>query len=264
MLVLSRRVEQGIVFPQLGITLRILQIRGKIAKVAIVAPACIQVLRDEIAAQHERDEDALPAKVAATDSDQEHLRRNQLNLLQLRVDAIQSRIDHGDVEAAEGMLQSLLKGRFSLHAHTPKSTTRLSPSSADAPIRLLVVEDSDNERGLMVYLLASQGFVVRVARDGNEAFQQLNSGGSVPDFILMDIQMPLADGAETLRRLRRDPRFASVPVFAVTGSPRRTEEEPATGGWDGWFQKPVDVASLVARIQDEYITRKPVSSSVSV
>jgi carbon storage regulator CsrA len=281
MLLLSRRVDQGIEFPQLGITVRILQIRGKIAKVAITAPSWIQVLRDEIASQRSAGEphakrtrngggvdgnapDSNAGDRNAIDNAQEHRRRNQLNLLQLQVDAIQSRIERGDLEAAEAMLQSLMKGQIECSADRLDLATKASPTTVHSPIHLLVVEDSDNERGLMVHMLASRGFVVRVARDGNEAFQPLITGGSVPDCILMDIQMPIADGAETLQRLRRDQRFASIPIFAVTGTRRREEQEPASGGWDGWFQKPVDVASLVARIQDECMTRQAVSSSISV
>jgi CheY-like chemotaxis protein len=80
----------------------------------------------------------------------------------------------------------------------------------------------------------------------------------------MDIQMPLADGTETLRRLRSDKRFSNLKVFAVTGSRRIVDEGADVGGWDGWFQKPVDLSSLVRRIRDDFANSSSFDSSLSV
>ncbi len=96
-------------------------------------------------------------------------------------------------------------------------------------------------------MLSSRGFIVQVARDGNEAILQMAHGG-LPDIVLMDMQMPLADGAETIRRIRDDRRLANLRVYAVTGVRQPSREDTIEQGWDAWFSKPLDVPRLVSRI----------------
>lgn len=283
MLVLSRRVQQEIVFPHLGITISVLQVRGQVVKIGVMAPNNVKVLRQEVAESWNRiDAEAMVGSESRPTDDLDHRLRNQLNLLQLQLDAIQSRIERGEVVDAESMLQAFLRdanakgGQLASLRKTdsPMSATKMLPScdvasytsaspatgslrkTGNLPIRLFIVEDCDNERGLMAYVLASQGFIVHVARDGNEAIQQMMSFGSMPDYVLMDMQMPLANGIETLRRIRCDRRLANLKVFAVTGTRRNLQDEPLGRGWDGWFQKPLDIASLVKRIREDIAVRE--------
>ncbi|MEZ6087470.1 MAG: response regulator [Pirellulaceae bacterium] len=250
MLVLSRRAQQRIVFPHLGISLSVLQVKGRIVKIGIEAPDSVKILRQEI------DESRSDAE-SSVQRDAIHRRRNELNVLQLRLDAIQARIDRGEVIDAEGLMQSVL-GKVSAIDHEIANADQpvRSPSS-NRPKRLLVVEDCDNERGLMAYVLASHGFDVHVARDGAEALSQLQMWNTMPDFVLMDVQMPLSNGLETLHRIRHDTRLADLQIFAVTGSSRDRDNEPVGRGWDGWFQKPLNVASLIAKIRESDSSATP-------
>ena len=263
MLVLSRRANQQVVFPHLDIKVSVLQVRGRIVKIGIEAPDSIKILRNEVL-QAEGFEELRNHDVQfaagqdggkpTSDSfdDDEHRRRNQLNLLQLRLEAIQRRIDRGDAVDAESLVAKLFE-----HASDFDNEIRVNRDTnaqtldRDERIRLLIVEDSDNERNLMAYLLASQGFDVHVARDGAEALEQLRMWGTMPDFVLMDMQMPLSNGLQALHNIREDERLSTLKVFAVTGSPRVFEDEPVGRGWDGWFSKPVDVAKLVKRLRLE-------------
>lgn len=237
MLVLSRRAQQEIVFPNLGIRINVLKVQGKLVKLGIEAPPEVAVLRKEANAGSEAADSE--AKGAA-----EHRRRNELNLLHLRVAALQRRIDRGEQV-------DLLSAFTELVDHYAGVDRALAPSeqvSGDPGRlrRLLVVEDSDNERQLLAYLLASHGFDVQVARDGQEALDCLSEGLFRPEFVLMDMQMPVINGAETLELIRADDRFADTKVFAVTG--QRFEDEPNATKWDGWFQKPVNIQSLLATL----------------
>ncbi len=270
MLVLSRRAEQQIVFPNLGVRLRILEVRGRIVKVGIEAPSDIKILREEVLGLA-ADGDARPSQAAPelielpltieSEEEVEHRRRNELNVLQLRLDSIQRRIDGGEsIDSA--MVIDFLSGNPSpaapnrpkaplstaTHPNDPKPRSTAAPS---VPIRLLVVEDSDNERGLMTYLLAAEGFVVHVARDGAEAYEQLHQWNTLPDVVLMDMHMPLYNGLDALRRIREDDRMQSLCVYAVTGSQRNVDDEPVGRGWDRWFSKPVNFAELVASIRTD-------------
>ncbi|EMI17264.1 Signal transduction response regulator, receiver region domain protein [Rhodopirellula maiorica SM1] len=209
----------------------------------------------------------------------EHRRRNQLNVVQLYLDAIQSRIDRGELFDVQTMIDTLVARlnnenreenenheenrdhasprqgniRAAAVSEHDKSHPRTNQSNITDPrVRLLVVEDSDNERSLMTYLLASQGFVVHVARDGGEACERLQYWGTLPDVILMDMQMPMLGGLETLHRIRQNERTRDLLVYAITGSRRQTEDEPTGRGWDRWFAKPLDIKELVQAIHEDH------------
>ncbi len=266
MLVLSRRAEQQIAFPGLGITLSILQVRGQIVKIGIVAPPEIAIRRQEHVTESDHCATAvrLPElKDATINNDEvEHRRRNQLNTLQLYFDAIRMRLEKGEQVNAKELVQSLLSA-LDVDSYEISSTDTSQSSEVacwKVKQRVLVVEDSDNERGLMTYLLASHGFVVYVARDGVEALEQLRFGCGSPDVVLMDINMPFGNGVEALRRFRRDPTFRDLLIYAVTGSRRNPADEPAGRGWDRWFAKPIEIRQLVDAIRDDCSATSPAAS----
>lgn len=241
MLVLSRRAEQQLVFPNLGITVKVLQIRGRVVKIGIEAPQDVKVLRPEACVEGELDSGRESRQAS-------HRIRNQINLLQLKIQALQKSLELGKEVDAEAVLATLVDQTNLLdHQFSPTGAPALPDASGRAK-RLLVVEDCDNERRLMAYLLATQGFDVDVARDGTEALHQLRTGFSRPQIVLMDMQMPLCDGLETLQKIREDAALADLKVYAVTGTARSPEYEPIGHGWDGWFQKPLDVEALLRQV----------------
>lgn len=82
--------------------------------------------------------------------------------------------------------------------------------------RILVVEDDDFTRRLLVQLLANQGYErVEVATDGRQALDRLRQGGV--DLVLLDIEMPQLDGIEVLRRLKDDTTLSTIPVIVISG-----------------------------------------------
>ncbi|MCM2371998.1 response regulator [Aporhodopirellula aestuarii] len=262
MLVLSRRAQQQISFPNLGVTLSILQVKGRIVKVGIQAPPEITVLRQESLENAPPEQpksgayDAVkPKRSTSSTDDAEHWRRNQLNTLGLYLDVIQMRLDQGQTEDAKSVLETLISNlgkdnrKFApaMLSETPSS----APSQDESPVHVLVVEDSDNERGLLTLLLAKYGFVVHVARDGAEALEQLQQWTILPDVILMDMQMPMFNGLQALLRIRENERMRDVIVYAVTGSRRVRDHEPVGRSWDRWFAKPVDVEQLVHAITED-------------
>ena len=81
---------------------------------------------------------------------------------------------------------------------------------------LLVDDEADVAHGLAA-LLRARGYECQLARDGLEALQRLEAD-PLPDLVLLDYEMPQLDGEEVLRRLRRDPRTAHLPVLLATAS----------------------------------------------
>jgi CheY-like chemotaxis protein len=80
--------------------------------------------------------------------------------------------------------------------------------------RVLVIDDDIHTRQLFSAVLGPEGYQIRTARDGLEAFAAIEV--EPPDLILLDLMMPVMDGGTFLATLRRDPRYAGIPVVVVT------------------------------------------------
>lgn len=111
--------------------------------------------------------------------------------------------------------------------------------------RVLVADDDDKIRELLELYLTKEGFAVEQAADGAEAIlkaQQLK-----PDLIVLDIMMPVLDGMEVCRQVRK---FSQVPVIMLTA---RTEDEDRIMGLelgaDDYLAKPFNPRELVARVK---------------
>ncbi|MGH9591916.1 MAG: ATP-binding protein, partial [Bryobacteraceae bacterium] len=82
--------------------------------------------------------------------------------------------------------------------------------------RLLLVEDNMVNQRVVLAMLRKKGFHIEVANNGQEALDMLDRTAEPYDLVLMDVQMPVLDGLETTRLMRRDPRFAHLPIIAMT------------------------------------------------
>lgn len=113
-------------------------------------------------------------------------------------------------------------------------------------LHVLVAEDNDINREIVIHLLDSLGVRCEIAVNGQEAvdiFQRMPH----LDGILMDLQMPLMDGYEATRRIREGgaPRAASVPIVALTANAMRGDAEKSlAAGMNGHLTKPVEVGDL--------------------
>ncbi|WP_242345360.1 response regulator [Anaeromyxobacter terrae] len=83
---------------------------------------------------------------------------------------------------------------------------------------VMVVDDDEDWRELVVHFLEGVGFEVLEARDGHEALARLRSGARTPDLVLTDLEMPVMTGWELRRELLRDPVLARVPVIVASSA----------------------------------------------
>jgi two-component system cell cycle response regulator DivK len=112
---------------------------------------------------------------------------------------------------------------------------------------ILVVEDQEDNRQILRDLLGSAGFRMIEAHDGEQALNVARS--ERPNLILMDIQLPILDGYEATRSIKRDPELKHIPVIAVTSYALSGDEERAReAGCDGYVAKPYSPRDLLARI----------------
>jgi len=120
---------------------------------------------------------------------------------------------------------------------------------ADAPvIRILVVDDNAISRELIRAAFDDDGFAVDEAADGSEALARMRE--TVPNVVLMDIQMPVMDGYTALREIRRNPGWQHVPVVALTAYAMLEDRERAfAAGFNGYLAKPVNLTALRLQIE---------------
>ncbi len=132
----------------------------------------------------------------------------------------------------------------------------------DRPVRVLVVEDDLANRVLLGRLLERAGHTVTTAADGGAALDL--AAPDTVDVLLLDLGLPDMDGLEVCRRLRHNPRTATLPVILVTG--RDGAHEAALGvaaGADGCIGKPYDLTAMLALIERVVRRREPTADVAS-
>ena len=113
--------------------------------------------------------------------------------------------------------------------------------------RILVVEDNPKNLKLVRDVLTYAGFEVVEATSGEEGVRRALE--TVPDLILMDLQLPGIDGAEALRQIRMSEK--QVPVVAVTAFAMNNDRTRAfDAGFDGYVEKPISVRALPPQVSD--------------
>ncbi len=114
--------------------------------------------------------------------------------------------------------------------------------------RILLTEDNELNQEIAVAILGEAGFTIEVAENGKMAVEML--AASEPGYyqlVLMDIQMPVMDGYQAAREIRRlqDPGLASIPIIAMTANAfEEDKQEALKSGMDGHIAKPIDVEVL--------------------
>jgi CheY-like chemotaxis protein len=110
--------------------------------------------------------------------------------------------------------------------------------------KILIVDDNLLLLQAMCDHLESRGYETMVAQNGEEAINSCEQ--ETPDLIIMDLIMPVMNGVEATRLLRRDPRFRALPIIAFTSQSNR-------GQWDEYFDdyliKPFDYDTVIKLIE---------------
>lgn len=114
--------------------------------------------------------------------------------------------------------------------------------------RILLVEDQPDNRRIIRDLLASVGFELIEAEDGETGVRLATA--ERPDLILMDIQLPVMDGYEATRRIKADPELRAIPIVVVTSYALSGDDEKArAAGCDAYVAKPFSPRQLLAVIR---------------
>lgn len=122
------------------------------------------------------------------------------------------------------------------------------PHTAMSTCNILVVEDEDAIRAMLIMVLEQANFTPVAVADAQEAQKALNEG--IPDLILLDWMLPGISGVEWARRLKKEPMYRDIPIILLTA--RGEEEDKVRGleiGADDYMTKPFSPKELVARIR---------------
>lgn len=118
------------------------------------------------------------------------------------------------------------------------------PHEAPERVSVLVVEDEQDTRDLLALVVSRAGYSVRTAENGQEALDMLQT--IRPSLILLDVQMPVMDGAEFRQAMRRDRSLLSIPTVVLTGAAVEPMLDIAV---DEALRKPVKSADLLAIVR---------------
>jgi two-component system cell cycle response regulator DivK len=115
-------------------------------------------------------------------------------------------------------------------------------------MKILYVEDNDDNIYMLENRLKRAGFTVLIARDGAQGMAMALA--EQPDLILMDLSLPVLDGWEATRRIKAAPETRHIPVIAITANAMTGDKEKAmAAGCDDFDTKPVELPRLLGKIQ---------------
>ena len=138
-----------------------------------------------------------------------------------------------------------------VNSQAPEEDEKGSASSIN-PARILVVEDNPVNQRVVTAVLRKQGYSIELANDGQEALSKLEKAG-VFDLLLMDVQMPVLDGLEATRIIRKDGRWPGLPIIAMTAHAMSGDKQRCLdAGMNAYISKPVHPSLLLSTI-DQYL-----------
>lgn len=113
---------------------------------------------------------------------------------------------------------------------------------------ILIIEDNEQNMYLLTFLLEQNGYKVIQARDGQKGIDMVEK--SQPSLILLDIQLPVMDGYEVARQLRKNPVFGGIPLIAVTSYAMPGDRKKAMeAGCSGYIEKPINPETFINDFQ---------------
>ena len=121
---------------------------------------------------------------------------------------------------------------------------------------ILVVEDEETTKSLILYKLTNSGYKVAAVSDGVQALEFLQKR-KLPDLIILDLMMPLMSGKEFLITIRENDRYRRLPVIIL--SAKTLEKDVLEGlslGADDFMKKPFSPSELIARVKMQLARRK--------
>jgi two-component system, cell cycle response regulator DivK len=114
---------------------------------------------------------------------------------------------------------------------------------------VLIIEDNDNNMELISFILESSGYQCIKAETGQKGIDLAIE--KLPDFILLDVQLPDIDGLAVLKKIRASKADGKTPIIAMTSHAMAGDREALlTRGCNGYIEKPIDPGRVMEQIQE--------------
>jgi two-component system cell cycle response regulator DivK len=129
-----------------------------------------------------------------------------------------------------------------------RRAARRSRLATDGLVKILYIEDNDDNVYVVRNRLTRIGFTLLVARDGEQGVAMAEA--ERPDLIIMDLSLPVLDGWEATRRLKAAPETKDIPIIALSAHAMAGDREKAlAAGCDDYDTKPIDFSRLRGKIE---------------
>ena len=116
------------------------------------------------------------------------------------------------------------------------------------PRKILIVEDNDDSRELVVKVLKNKGYQTVEAVDGEDAVEKAIA--EKPALILLDISIPKMDGYAVAKKLKSLEEFRDVPIVALTAHAMKGDREKViVAGFEGYISKPINVREFPDQVR---------------
>lgn len=246
MLVLSRKEREKILLPTLGITLELLRIQGRTARIGIDAPDDVPIYRHEIA-EHRSVAFTSDADLRASIDRLARAVRDRLDTSSACLNELHRHLESLADEHGQNLVMDVFHELKALDVNARESVEDETPTAVSA----LLVEPDPNERLLLAGYLRVRGIETTTANDGEDALDFL-SLHATPDIVLMDMKLARCNGSCLVNAIRRSDQPQPQKVYAISESnPFKFGVPTGPGGIDRWFPKPVDPEHLVSEISLE-------------
>ena len=167
---------------------------------------------------------------------------------------VTSELGRGAVFTVQLSCEAVMPGVATPHIAVP-APAMLQPGSSNSTARILVVEDNQVNQKVVTAVLRKRGFHIELANDGQEALAKLENCEAF-NLVLMDVQMPVLDGLEATRLIRKESRWKSLPIIAMTAHAMNGDKERCLeAGMSGYISKPVHPSLLLSTV-DEFLLQK--------
>ena len=159
---------------------------------------------------------------------------------------VESRVGRGSTFTVEIPFETAPAAEPSVEPQ-PEQRTAVPPSKQ---ARLLLVEDNAVNQRVVLAMLRKKNYAIDVANNGQEALDKLERAAEPYNVILMDVQMPVLDGLETTKAIRRNNNWDNLPIIAMTAHAMIGDRERCLqAGMNAYVSKPVQQAGLIAVIE---------------
>lgn len=120
------------------------------------------------------------------------------------------------------------------------------------PLRILVVDDHDDNLMLLQFLLETEGYLVETANNGRLAIGKIYT--AMPDLVLLDLMMPEMNGYDVTRAIRQDPNLHNLPIILTTADAQIDREHSLKVGANDVLPKPIDFNMLLTILSNWHRT----------